>query len=129
MGNHIATCVVKLMAKNDLPISKSNILILGITFKENCPDIRNSRVIDVIQELKSYGAFVDIYDPQADREEVLHEYDLSLIDKPEKKYHAVVLAVSHKEFAELDWKSLCDKNTVVYDVKGFLDRSLVTGRL
>lgn len=129
MGSHIATSVVKLMAKNDLPISKSNILMLGITFKENCPDIRNSRVIDVIQELKSYGAFVDVYDPQANCEEVKHEYDLDLIEKIEKKYHAVVLAVSHSEFAKLDWESLCSGNTVVYDVKGFLDRSLVTGRL
>lgn len=129
MGIHIATSVVKLMAKNDLPISKSNILILGITFKENCPDIRNSRVIDVVHELRSYGAVVDVFDPQANSEEVKHEYDLQLIDKPGKKYHAVILAVSHEEFKSIDWELVRDKNTVVYDVKGFLDRSIVTSRL
>lgn len=129
MGMHIATCVVKLMARNDLPINKANILVLGITFKENCPDIRNSKVIDVIKELRSYGSIVDVYDPQADKEEVKEEYGLSLIDKLDKKYHAIVLAVSHAEFTNIDWDKIRDKKTVVYDVKGFLDKSLVTARL
>ncbi|HEX5170074.1 MAG TPA: nucleotide sugar dehydrogenase [Cyclobacteriaceae bacterium] len=129
MGVHIANSVIKLMAKNDHPINKANILVLGITFKENCPDIRNSRVIDVIQELRTYGSIVDVYDPQADPQEVKREYGLTLIAKPDKKYHAVVLAVSHHEFNKLGWKELCDEKTVIYDVKGFLDRSLVTARL
>ncbi len=129
MGIHIANTVIKLLAKNDLPINKAKILILGITFKENCPDIRNSRVIDVIQELKSYGSLVDVYDPQADPDEVNHEYGITLIDKPVTKYQAIVLAVSHDEFKHLNWSSLRDKNTVVYDVKGVLEKSLVTARL
>lgn len=130
MGIHIATCVVKLMTKkNDLPINKSDILVLGITFKENCPDIRNSRVIDVIEELKSYGANVDVYDPRADSREVNDEYGLSLLDAPAKKYHAIVLAVSHDEFSALNWDAIRDEKTVVYDVKGFLDRGMITSRL
>lgn len=129
MGIHIATCVVKLMARKELPINKSDILILGITFKENCPDIRNSRVIDVIRELKSYGASVDVYDPRANGPEVHHEYGLKLCEKLSKKYHAIVLAVSHEEFSAIDWNVIRDQNTVVYDVKGFLDRSSITARL
>lgn len=129
MGFHVAASVIKRMAKHQLPIHGSNILVLGITFKENCPDIRNSRVIDIIQELKTYGAHVDVYDPHADAMEVQHEYGLQLVDKPNKAYHAVVLAVSHNEFKKLDWKNLLARDAVVYDVKGFLDRSLVTERL
>lgn len=129
MGIHIATCVVKLMAKKDLPINKSDILVLGITFKENCPDIRNSRVIDVIRELKSYGASVDVYDPRASGQEVQHEYGLALCTSLSKKYHAIVLAVSHEEFSTIDWNTIRDHNTVIYDVKGFLDRSSITARL
>ncbi|HEY8511572.1 MAG TPA: nucleotide sugar dehydrogenase [Cyclobacteriaceae bacterium] len=129
MGIHIATCVVKLMARKDLPINKSEILVLGITFKENCPDIRNSRVIDVIRELQSYGASVDVYDPLADSKEVEHEYGLKLVKSLDKKYHAIVLAVSHAEFTKLDWSKIRNHNTVVYDVKSFLDRSAVTARL
>lgn len=129
MGIHIANSVIKLMAKNELPINKADVLVLGITFKENCPDIRNSRVIDVIRELESYGTTVDIYDPQADPQEVKHEYGLTLIEKPAKAYHAIVLAVSHNEFNNLNWKVLTNSKTVVYDVKGFLDRSLITARL
>jgi UDP-N-acetyl-D-galactosamine dehydrogenase len=129
MGAYIANNVIKLMARHDLPINKSKILVLGITFKENCPDIRNSKAIDVVKELQSFGAVVDIYDPHADNSEVNHEYDLSLCAELNKKYHAIVLAVSHKEFASLDWSKIKDEKTVVYDIKGFLDRSLVTARL
>jgi UDP-N-acetyl-D-galactosamine dehydrogenase len=129
MGVHIATTVIKLLAKSNHPINGSNILVLGVTFKENCPDIRNSRVVDVIEELKSFGANVDVYDPHADLEEVKHEYGFSLIPSLNKKYHAVVLAVSHTEFESLDWKIIRDENTVVYDVKGVLDKSFVTARL
>ena len=129
MPVYIANSVVKLMAKNDLPINKSNILVLGITFKEDCPDIRNSKVADVVKELRTYGALVDVYDPQADATEVEHEYGLTLITSLIKKYHAIVLAVGHKEFKDLDWKKIRDQKTVVYDVKGFLDRSEVNARL
>src|SRR5690606_38074495 len=99
MGIHIATGGVRLMARRELPINKSDVLVLGITFKENCPDIRNSRVIDVIRELQSYGATVDVYDPLADSKEVEHEYGLKLLNNLSKKYHAIVLAVSHNEFS------------------------------
>jgi UDP-N-acetyl-D-galactosamine dehydrogenase len=129
MGVHIANCVIKLMAQHELPINKANILVLGITFKANCPDIRNSRVVDVIRELKSFGTLVDIYDPQADGEEVKHEYGLELISALDKKYHAIVLAVNHQEFNTIDWSKIRNANTVVYDVKGTLDKSMVTARL
>jgi UDP-N-acetyl-D-glucosamine/UDP-N-acetyl-D-galactosamine dehydrogenase len=129
MGIHIANTVVKLMAQNDLPINKANVLILGITFKENCPDIRNSRVVDVVKELQSFGTIVDIYDPLADVDEVQHEYNLSLTEKLTKKYHAIILAVGHQEFKQLNWKDLCSEKTVIYDVKGILDKNKVTARL
>lgn len=129
MGIHIANTVIKLMAQKELPINKGRILVLGITFKENCPDIRNSRVVDVIRELKSYGTSVDVYDPHADPSEVLHEYDLQIVSGPEVKYDAIVLAVGHKEFITLDWERLKHDRTVIYDVKGILNPSLVTARL
>lgn len=129
MGMHIANRVIKLMTQNDLPVNKSKILVLGITFKENCPDIRNSRAIDVIRELQSFGADVEVYDPHADIQEVKHEYGLSLIKTLNKKYSAIVLAVSHTEFKSLDWSAIKSGNTIVYDVKGFLDKSIVTARL
>jgi UDP-N-acetyl-D-galactosamine dehydrogenase len=129
MGVHIANNVIKLMAQNDLAINKSNILVLGITFKENCPDIRNSKVVDVIKELQSFGTIVDIYDPQADPQEVAHEYGFSLLSSLERQYHAIILAVSHQEFAALDLSKLSYEKTVIYDVKGFLDRSKITARL
>ena len=129
MGIYIANCVIKLMAKQDLPINKANVLVLGVTFKEDCPDIRNSRVVDVIQELRSFGTNVEIYDPHADADEVKHEYGLTTISSPQKKYDAVVLAVGHKEFRDLDWKKIKHEKTVIYDVKGFLDQSIVTARL
>lgn len=129
MGIYIANTIIKLMARNDLPIKNSNVLVLGITFKENCPDIRNSKVVDVVRELKGFGCQVDIYDPQADSSEVHHEYGLTLVSSLDKKYHAVILAVSHREFVTLDWTAIKDSKTVVYDIKGFLDRGLVTARL
>lgn len=129
MPAYIANSVIKLMARNDLPINKGRILVLGITFKENCPDIRNSKVADVVKELQTYGAKVDIYDPHADAREVHHEYGFVLKEKLSEKYHAIVLAVGHEEFKRVDWKKIRDEKTVVYDVKGFLDRSMVSARL
>ncbi len=129
MGIYIANCVIKLMAKQDIAINKANVLVLGITFKEDCPDIRNSRVVDVINELKSYGTNVDVYDPHADAAEVDHEYTLKTVPALQKKYDAIVLAVGHKEFRDLDWQNIRHEKTVIYDVKGFLDQSFVTARL
>jgi UDP-N-acetyl-D-galactosamine dehydrogenase len=129
MGIYIANEVVKLMAKNKLPIFDAKVLVLGMTFKENCPDIRNSKVVDLIKELKSFGTQVDIYDPQADESEVKHEYGLTMIHEPARKYHAIVLAVSHREFTILDLNNLKEPNAVVYDIKGFLEKSQITARL
>jgi UDP-N-acetyl-D-galactosamine dehydrogenase len=129
MGIHIANAVIKLMAQHDLAINKANVLVLGITFKENCPDIRNSRVVDVVSELKSFGTNVDIYDPHADAAEVLHEYKLEMVKAPVKKYDAVVLAVNHDDFNTLPWKEITHDRTIVYDVKGGLDKALITARL
>jgi UDP-N-acetyl-D-glucosamine/UDP-N-acetyl-D-galactosamine dehydrogenase len=129
MGNHIANSVIKLMAQHELAINKAAVLVLGITFKENCPDIRNSRVVDVIREMQSFGTIVDIYDPYADAEEVHIEYGLKMIQALTKKYDAIILTVSHKEFRDLDWAKIKNKNAVVYDVKGFLDKSIITARL
>lgn len=129
MGAHIASRVIKLMTQNDLPVNKTKVLVLGITFKENCPDIRNSKVIDVIRELKSYGTDVEVYDPQADADEVKHEYGLTLLSTLTKKYSAIVLAVSHKEFGDIDWPTIKFDKTIIYDVKGFLDPKEVSARL
>ncbi|MBN8652181.1 MAG: nucleotide sugar dehydrogenase [Cytophagales bacterium] len=129
MGIHIANRVIKLMTQNDLPVNKAKVLVLGITFKENCPDIRNSRAIDVIRELQSFGADVEVYDPHADAQEVKHEYNLNLTAALNKAYSAIVLAVSHTEFKNLNWSVIRNAKTIVYDVKGFLDKSTVTARL
>ncbi|HMR58598.1 MAG TPA: UDP binding domain-containing protein, partial [Cyclobacteriaceae bacterium] len=129
MGIHIANRVIKLMTQNDLPVNKAKVLVLGITFKENCPDIRNSRAIDVIRELQSFGADVEVYDPHADAQEVKHEYKLSLVTELNKPYSAIVLAVSHTEFKNLNWSVIRNAKTIVYDVKGFLEKSTVTARL
>lgn len=129
MGVYIANSIIKLMARNKLPINGANILVLGITFKEDCPDIRNSKVVDVIRELQSFGTNVDIYDPHASSAETQHEYGVSLVGGLNKKYDGIVLAVNHKEFKDLNWSSIKKDNTVIYDVKGQLDKSLVTARL
>jgi UDP-N-acetyl-D-galactosamine dehydrogenase len=129
MGVYIANCVIKLMAQHELPINKADVLVLGVTFKENCPDIRNSKVVDVVRELESFGTTVHLYDPQANAEEVHHEYGLTLTKALDRKYHAIVLAVSHDEFKTLDWKKIQLPNTVIYDVKGFLNKNEITARL
>lgn len=129
MAIHIANTVIKLMAQNDHAIKGANVLMLGVTFKEDCPDIRNSKVIDVIREMESFGTEVDVYDPEADSEELKHEYGYSLIPSLNKKYHAIILSVSHKQFADIDWKKISHERAVIYDVKGFLPRNLVTARL
>jgi len=130
MGIHIANRVIKLMAQNNLPINRANILVLGITFKEDCPDIRNSKVADVIKELQSFHATVDVYDPHANVEEVKHEYGFTLKTTLDKKYHAIILAVGHREFLQLDLTQLkVNSDTVIYDVKGLLDKAVITARL
>ena len=121
MGEYVASQVIKLMLKRNLTIKNANILVLGITFKENCPDVRNTRVVDVVRQLESYEMDVDIYDPWANPQELQKEYGLiSTQDLPKDKYQAVVLCVAHQEFLELDLNLLKSKNAVVYDVKGVL---------
>jgi UDP-N-acetyl-D-galactosamine dehydrogenase len=129
MGVYVANKVVKLMIQRNHNINGAKILLLGITFKENCPDIRNSRVIDVVRELQDFGADVHVHDPWASAHEVRHEYGLELLAEPTGPYDAIVLAVAHREFRQLDLPALSRPNTAVYDIKAFLDRSLVHGRL
>jgi UDP-N-acetyl-D-galactosamine dehydrogenase len=122
MGEYVASEVVKLMIKKDVKVKEANVLVLGITFKENCPDVRNTKVVDVVSALKDFGVNVSIYDPWADAEEVKHEYGLiSTQEIPNQKFDAVVLAVAHKEFMEMDFTSLLNENHVVYDVKNALN--------
>lgn len=129
MGAYVAKEVVKLLIKKSHKVNGAKVLVLGITFKENCPDIRNSRVIDVINELKDFGCAVEVYDPWADAKEVEHEYGLSLVGQLSGKYDAVVLAVAHKEFAAIDIDNLKNENSVVYDIKGALEKGKADRRL
>ena len=128
MGHHIASEVVKLMIDKELKVKRASVLILGITFKENCPDIRNTKVIDLYLALESFGLQADVYDPWAKKEEVKEVYDIDLIDEVYiKKYDVIVLAVAHKEFKNIDIIQLKNKEAVVYDIKNFLaikDKSL-----
>ena len=132
MGSYVATETVKMMIKKGATIKGSKALVLGITFKENCPDIRNSRVIDIIEELETYHVNVDVYDPWASKEEVKHEYGFDLItdfDKLSSDYDAVILAVSHNEFLKLDITKLKSQTGVVFDVKSLLPLDAVDARL
>ena len=130
MGEYVAKEVVKLMIKKGMNIKDAELLMLGITFKENCPDVRNTKVVDVISALKDFGLKVSIYDPWADPAEVMHEYGLTITNTlPTKKFDAVVLGVSHNEFSSLDLNALTNGERVVYDVKGVLNSELVDGKL
>ncbi len=121
MGQYVASEVVKLMLQHDIKVKGAEVLVLGITFKENCPDVRNTKVVDVIKNLKEYGVNITIYDPLANPEEVKHEYGLTTSKAlPEKKFDTIVLAVAHKEFLNLEFNDLKSDNAVVYDVKGVL---------
>jgi UDP-N-acetyl-D-galactosamine dehydrogenase len=132
MGAHVANKVIKMMIHKGTAIKGADVLVLGITFKENCPDIRNSKVIDVITELKDFGANVHVYDPWADAEEVKHEYDLPLITEQQlknTKFDSIVLSVAHKQFAELNLSSMKKDSGVVFDVKSILDKTVSDARL
>lgn len=128
MGEYVASEVIKLMLKSRILVVDAEVLILGFTFKENCPDVRNTKVIDIIKALKEYSIRLTIYDPWANPEEVMHEYGVvTTRELPARPYDAVVLAVAHAAFNTLDIPSLCKEQSVVYDVKGFLPES--DGRL
>lgn len=131
VAEFIASKVVKLMIKKGISVSGAKALILGVTFKENCPDVRNTKVVDVYRELHEYGVDVDIYDPWAEATEVAREYGVDILNEinAENQYDAIVVAVSHNEFLTLDLKSLKKDNSVVFDLKACLDRSLVDARL
>jgi UDP-N-acetyl-D-galactosamine dehydrogenase len=130
MGDYVASEIVKCMIKKNIPVNGSKVLILGITFKENCPDVRNTKAVDLINALKHYGTNIKIHDPWADEDEVMHEYGLkSSKSIPNEKFDAVVLTVSHNKFNELDFLSLKNENAIIYDVKNFLVDDVVDGRL
>jgi len=124
MGKYIASELIKSMISKDVKIKGAEILVLGITFKENCPDVRNTKVVDVVLELKTYGTNITIYDPLANDEEVKKEYQLKSIKTlPKKKYDAIILTVAHNEFIGLDFSSLKKEKAIVYDVKNILPSS------
>jgi len=129
MGFFVANKVIKLLINKGHKILGAKALILGITFKENCPDIRNTKVVDIYSELKQFGMDVDIYDPWADKMEVKREYDLDLLANIEHSYDAIILTVAHEEFHSIDFKKLTNNNTIIFDTKAFLERSMVDGRL
>ncbi len=131
MGSYVANEVVKMMIKNDVAVKGANLLLLGITFKENCPDVRNTRVVDIIRELRSYQINLTIFDPWADPEDVAHEYGIDIVNKlPDGLlYDSMVLAVAHKDFIKTDWSKRIKPGGVIYDVKGCLDKSMVHARL
>jgi UDP-N-acetyl-D-galactosamine dehydrogenase len=130
MGAYVADEVVKLMVKKSVPVSGASCLVLGFTFKENCPDVRNTKVIDIIKELKSYHIMPVIFDPWANPEEVRHEYNCEVINVlPEGKFEALILAVAHKEFETINIKNCIINNGVVFDVKGILPIENVDARL
>lgn len=133
MGAYVANQVVKLMIKKGHQVQNSKVLVLGLTFKENCPDIRNTRVVDIVSELKEFGCMVDLFDPWADGREVKHEYNLDMQGpdclKKFDNYAAVILAVSHNQFLETNVRELKNSKTVFYDLKGLFPKNLSDGRL
>lgn len=131
MGEYVANQVIKLMNKKGVLVKDSKILILGITFKENCPDIRNTKIVDIYSTLSEYTGNITIYDPWADSAEVKREYNIDITNQlgASEKYDAIILGVAHKEFLSLDIRASLNTNGVVYDVKGFLNRNIIDGRL
>lgn len=131
MGKYVAEQLIKLMIKKSIQILNSSILILGFTFKENCPDIRNTKVIDIISELQTYNTNITVVDPYANCEEVKNEYTFNFFNHIPKdfKYDAILLAVSHESFSNIDLNDISKSNTIIYDVKSFLPKKLVNGRL
>jgi UDP-N-acetyl-D-galactosamine dehydrogenase len=130
MGMFVANKLIKLMIKKEHKIVDSQVLILGFTFKENCPDVRNTRVIDIYKELIQFDLQVDIYDPWADIQEVKEEYNIELLKEIKlEKYQAVVVAVAHNEFLKINFSSLKQNNAVIFDTKSIIDRTLIDARL
>lgn len=129
MGSVVANRVIKLLGQKSKLSNNIKVLILGFTFKENCPDTRNTRVIDIYDDLKNYGIKAQIFDPQADTDQVREEYGLTLENSPEGDFDAIILAVAHREFMDYNWKEIRSKTSVLFDVKSVLPKELVDGRL
>ena len=130
MGEHVANEVIKLMLKKGIQVLGSKVLIMGFTFKENCPDVRNTKVIDIYKALKEYNLDITVYDPWANPEIAKHEYAIDISNiLPDKQYDAVIMSVSHESFANIDVLKLVKENYVIFDVKGCLDREIIDGRL
>ena len=133
MGSYVSNQVKRLMTQKQINVVDSKILILGFSFKENCPDSRNTRVVDIMNDLMHSHCNVDIYDPWVNSQEVYNEYGIQIVNKPETGcYDAVIIAVAHDEFKKMKLngiKSLCNENHVIYDVKHILDKSDADGRL
>ncbi|MBQ6046265.1 MAG: nucleotide sugar dehydrogenase [Bacteroidales bacterium] len=130
MGEYVANQVVKLMLKKGIQVLKSNILIMGFTFKENCPDVRNTKVVDIYKALKEYNVNLTVYDPWANPAVAMREYGVEVVNElPRESYDVAIMAVAHREFASVDVTKLLKEQHVIYDVKGTLDRQLVDGRL
>lgn len=129
MGQFVASSIVKLMLKNRISVPGAKLLMLGITFKEDCPDIRNTKAVDIFRELKAYDINIDVADPWANPEEVLDEYNIQLTSNPDSDYDGVIFVVAHKEFKSINIGDLIHDDGIVYDVKSFIDKSQVHGRL
>lgn len=130
MGEHVSSQLVKMMVKKGIEVQKSKVLVLGFTFKENCPDVRNTKVESVVKSLVSFGVSVDVCDPQANIDEVNHEYGLTIMNQiPSNQYDGILLAVSHNEFIGMDLSSYKKTNSVVYDIKGILPAGQYDARL
>lgn len=131
MGDYVANQTIKMMNKKGALVKDSNILILGITFKENCPDIRNTKVVDIYSTLSEYTSNITVYDPWANVDRVKKEYGIEAVEvlPKDKKYDAIILAVSHKQFADTNWRKKLNENGVIYDVKGMLSPDIIDARL
>jgi UDP-N-acetyl-D-glucosamine/UDP-N-acetyl-D-galactosamine dehydrogenase len=133
MGHYIAAAVIKKMVRQGIDTANSRILVMGLTFKENCPDLRNTRVTDIISEFSEYGIAVDVHDPWVEPEEALKEYGLHLVEELQPDtYSAIVVAVAHRQFTEMSvasLRNLCMEKSVIYDVKSVFPRDLVDGCL
>lgn len=130
MGEYVATETVKLMLKKGIQVLGSKLLILGFTFKENCPDVRNTKVIDIYRTLKEYKINVTVYDPWANPDTVMHEYGIEITNElPKEKFDTAILAVAHRKFEDIDVPAMLERDHVIFDVKAFLERKIVDGRL
>ena len=130
MGSFVATEVVKLMINSDIRVKDADILLLGVTFKENCPDVRNTKVIDVVDSLKSFGVNITVYDPWVNPKEVLEEYDLECLNNiPNTRYDVIILTVAHDDFKDLPYDKLKKDKSVIFDVKNYLPREIIDGSL